>query len=211
MSKILEAKTCSPFDSHVFLNYMRRISQAECKHCLPDCIDTIYDSAVTAAPFRRCDYKNLGLSELCSLDTEIQPQIWAENLLVEYESKKDPSTKNPIPIPTYISKLVGDRTNRRTNKRSYVPTNGDDKDQIVFTVQNERYAEYDAYEKDMATVTFFYDSATAFVYERKASMTWVGFISQVGGLFGLCMGFSFISVIEIGYWLTVRMFKNTLE
>ena len=130
--------------------------------------------------------------------------------MVEYESQKDPSTKNPIPIPTYISKLVGDRTNRRTNKRSYVPTNGDDKDQIVFTVQNERYAEYDAYEKDMATVTFFFDSATAFVYERKARMTWVGFISQVGALFGLCMGFSFISVIEIGYWLTVRMFKNTL-
>ena len=58
-------------------------------------------------------------------------------------------------------------------------------------------------------------------------MTTVNFISQVrqrlisitcneanrfkvGGLMGLCLGFSFLSVIEVVYWFTYRMGRNVL-
>ena len=34
--------------------------------------------------------------------------------------------------------------------------------------------------------------------ERSARMTWVDFLSSLGGLFGLCLGFSIISFIEVG-------------
>ena len=178
---------------------------SRCSHCLPDCSSTMYDSSVTTAPFRRCDYKNLGVSPLCSLNSDIQPQIWSENLFKEYASAD-------TELPEYVTNLVGDRTYPRTNKRHYVHNQGQDVDEIVFSVQNQ-YPDntYDAYEKDIATVTFFFDSPTAFVYERKARMTWVDFISQMGGLFGLCMGFSLISFIEIGYWLTIRMAKNAFK
>ena len=114
-------------------------------------------------------------------------------------------------VPKYVSLLVGNRTNPRTNKRFYTNKQVYQTNQIVFTEQNKVNPSYDAYEKDIATVTFFFDSPTAFVYERKARLTWVDFISQIGGLFGVCMGVSFISIIEIGYWLTIRMFKNTLK
>ena len=202
-SKGADVKMCNPFDSFKFLNHMKNVSQSSCEHCLPDCVSTMYDSSVTAAPFRRCDYKNLGVSPLCSFESTIEPQIWAESLLTEYESSTDG-------VPTYVYDMVGDRSHPKTNKRYYVRNTDDDINRVVFAVQNENNKEYDAYEKDIAMVTFFFESPTAFVYERKARMTWVGFISQIGGLFGLCMGFSFISIIEIGYWITVRMFKNTL-
>ena len=201
-------KVCNPFDSYKFLAYMKTISMSKCPHCLPDCISTVYDSSVTAAPFRRCDFKNLGVSPLCSLESNIQPQIWSDSLLAEYTMQ---SLESNLPMPQYVTQMVGDTTNPRTNKRYYVHDKGQAEHEIVFSAQISNSPTYDAYEKDIATVTFFFDSPTAFVYERKARMTWVGFISQIGGLFGLCMGFSFISIIEIGYWLTIRMFKNTLK
>ena len=47
-----------------------------------------------------------------------------------------------------------------------------------------------------------------FKFLREARMTPVGFISQVGGLMGLCLGFSLLSFIELVYWFTYRMGKN---
>ena len=37
-------------------------------------------------------------------------------------------------------------------------------------------------------------------------MTWLDFISSLGGICGLCLGVSFISVIELVYWFTLRLF-----
>ena len=37
------------------------------KHCLPDCEETQYTYSVSAAPFRGCDFKNLGLTSLCDV------------------------------------------------------------------------------------------------------------------------------------------------
>ena len=39
-------------------------------------------------------------------------------------------------------------------------------------------------------------------------MTLVDYISQIGGLLGLFIGFSLISAIEIVYWLTFRFLRN---
>ena len=36
--------------------------------------------------------------------------------------------------------------------------------------------------------------------ERSARMTWVDFFSSLGGLFGLCLGFSVISFIEVAFF-----------
>ena len=37
------------------------------------------------------------------------------------------------------------------------------------------------------------------------------YISQMGGLLGLGIGFSFVSGVEIIYWLTIRFFRNMNE
>ena len=41
-------------------------------------------------------------------------------------------------------------------------------------------------------------------YIRVVSLSWVGFLAQAGGLIGACLGFSFISLVEIVYWFIIR-------
>ena len=46
------------------------------------------------------------------------------------------------------------------------------------------------------------------VYEKTLKMTEIDFLSNVGGLFGFCLGISIISFVEVFYWLIIRMAKN---
>lgn len=45
-------------------------------------------------------------------------------------------------------------------------------------------------------------------FERSQKMTWFDFISSFGGFCGLCLGISFVSVIEIFYWFSIRLCRN---
>ena len=47
-------------------------------------------------------------------------------------------------------------------------------------------------------------------FERSRRMTWLDFISSLGGICGLCLGVSFVSVIELVYWFTLRLFGRVL-
>ena len=78
----------------------------------------------------------------------------------------------------------------------------------VFQATNTKSPSYDAYQRDIAMVTFFFESTTVFEYTREQRMTLIQYISQVGGLMGLCIGFSFISAAELIYWFTIRYFRN---
>ena len=77
---------------------------------------------------------------------------------------------------------------------------------------------YNAYEKDIAIVNIFFGEPTAYgestcqccsqcssEFERLPKMTWLDFISGVGGLCGLCLGISFVSRAEILYWFSARL------
>ena len=37
-------------------------------------------------------------------------------------------------------------------------------------------------------------------YKREVAMTWITWLSNTGGLMGLCMGMSFVSIAEIIYY-----------
>ena len=63
--------------------------------CLPDCEETHYTASVSAAPFRKCDFKNLGLTALCNIGGsgggdgdmgEIEPPMWGESVINQYRS-----------------------------------------------------------------------------------------------------------------------------
>ena len=201
------ARLCDPWEAREFRKIMSKIPVNNCSHCLPDCNATMYKASTTAAPIRRCDYKNLGVNFLCTFDEQIQgkrlePSMWADNVLKQYmEEVKE--------IPDYLKTLE-----QRSNKRLYVDEKAAGKQ--VFSASNVEIdgsgqkipKSYDAYEKDIAMVTFFFESSTIFEFKREQRMTLVGYISQMGGLLGLCMGFSFISAVEILYWFTIRMARN---
>ncbi len=67
---------------------------------------------------------------------------------------------------------------------------------------------YNAFEKDIAVANFYFDQSNVRQFQRSQSMGWVGYMSQMGGLLGLGLGFSFISGMEIMYWLVIKLCRN---
>ena len=47
-------------------------------------------------------------------------------------------------------------------------------------------------------------------YERSLRMTEIDFISALGGVFGLFLGFSLISFVEIIYWFCVVLLRRLI-
>ena len=64
--------------------------------------------------------------------------------------------------------------------------------------------DYEAYERDISVIHFYFDSSTAFQYYREPRMTLASFVSQVGGVLGLFLGFSIVSLVELLYWFLYR-------
>jgi hypothetical protein len=47
-----------------------------------DCNRVIYEKDISIQPFRMCDEKNFGMSDLCTLQaSDIRPQIWGKQIL----------------------------------------------------------------------------------------------------------------------------------
>ena len=47
-------------------------------------------------------------------------------------------------------------------------------------------------------------------YERSLKMTEIDFISSLGGVFGLFLGFSLVSFVELLYWFCVFPVRRTV-
>ena len=178
-------RICDPFEAYAFSSAMQNVPPNELADCFPDCDSTEYSVSVTAAPFRRCDHKNLGLSALCNFNETINPPIWGQSVIDQYMEEKG---ENP--------RYVKDRYN--TNYRNF--TRSEDETSEVFAAANRKKRQYDAYEKDVGMVTFFFETTTAYEFYRTPKLTWTDFISQCGGMMGLCLGFSLVSIFEIIYW-----------
>ena len=189
---------CDPWATVEFQKWMASAPDGECSICLPDCTKTIYEAAVSTAPFRQCDHTNLGTSQLCDLDdVGINPPIWQQLVENEYEKSNDGI------VPDFASATI----TRMSNTRKYVSSE-EKQSQLVFRAQNNATPDYDAYINDIAIVSFYFDKPTVMVYDRDQRMTMIDYISQMGGLLGLGIGCSFISIIELLYWLTIRLARN---
>ena len=84
------AKMCTPWEAVRFEKIMfKDIPDDQCDFCLPDCSETQYTTSTTVVPFRRCDYKNLGVSYLCDLnDLNLpEPRIWGSQVIEEYSNR----------------------------------------------------------------------------------------------------------------------------
>jgi hypothetical protein len=121
---------------------------------------------------------------LCGLEDDLVPSVAGNQVLLEYQYQ------NVTTLPDYVVKY-------QSTARRYVTDN------VVFEGMKDQV--YDAYDRDVAVVRFFFESPTVFQFVRQPSMTWVAFLSQVGGLLGLCLGFSVASGIELGYWFLYRL------
>ncbi len=176
---------CDPWQSIDFLKYMvTNITDELCSYCVPDCSTTIYQPTVMAVPFRPCDSSNLGVSRLCNLNSKDlpQPTKYGTQVLNEYQARNK--------TEPYLAGI-------RSSLRRYASTlpDGD-----VF--KDNLY--YNAYDKDIAMVQIFFQKSTVFQMGSQPRMTWIDYLSTVGGLLGLVLGMGFVSFIEL-FWLCLRL------
>ena len=78
----------------------------------------------------------------------------------------------------------------------------------VFQQKLKQNPTYNAYERDIAVVNFYFGKSTAWEFQRAQSMTIANYIAEMGGLLGLFTGFSFLSAVEILYWLIIPLMKK---
>ena len=196
------SNVCDPWETKTFQTYVTNVPDNQCEECLPDCTDTIYQSRVSAAPFRDCDHTNLGASGLCDFENkDINPPIWFN--LVEDEFKGA-----NIDIPEYAKPNLTQRKLSNIRKSIVNPDMIKDLTLLTHYKNNE---DYNAFEKDIAIANFYFDQSSIVQFKRTKRMTMTDYISQMGGLLGLGIGFSFVSAVEIIYWITIRLFRNITD
>ena len=166
---------------------MQNIPSDICRYCQPDCTRTVYDHKITTQPFRRCDERNLDLTDFCKIDLDgsISPQIWAQQVMDDFVEKKGE-------VPMYLLPQL--ESSIRTIKRSYFLRD-------LFPSSTKKY---DAYEKDIAVLNVFFDSPTVMQFKSQPRQSWTDYFSAVGGALGLCIGLSIMTLVEL-IFLCLRM------
>ena len=183
---------CGPWQTSKFQKIMGRAFSANHSQsgCLPDCHSVKYSYTLSMAKFRRCDQRNLNYSPLCSLTPKFSPVPWQKSIRDIYELSEN--------IPRYVRELDG-------VEREYYPTALAKEREIMESYTSDEYSQsYNAYENDIAVLYVYFGQPTTTEYIRVVSLSWVGFLAQAGGLIGACLGFSFISMVEIIYWFIIR-------
>ena len=179
---------CDPWEAKLFNDFVFSGSVKEsCAHCLADCSKTIYQPIVTAAPFRTCDDTNFGTSHFCTLDDPSlpQPRIWGKQIKDEY---------NVSSTPDYIKNIISSERFMIRNPSGF----------------SQLKSNYDSYEKDIATLQVYFNNPAVFLFESDQRQTWVGFLSTIGGLLGLCIGLSLVTFIEV-FWLSITLAANVVN
>jgi hypothetical protein len=201
-----EIKTiCDPWDSVKFIEILnKKIPSEQCEKCLPDCSITKYESSMAYAKLQKCDGTTIGSSSiLCDImDKTINPAPWVSLAQNEY------ITSN-LTIPGY---LVTDpskkwiNTTQFSNTRTRFPTGNVD-DTEMFSSAARKHPTYDAFEKDIGIVNVFFARPVLSKYITSNKMSTADFASAIGGSLGGILGLSYISVVEMAYWLVVCILK----
>eukprot|EP00095_Tigriopus_kingsejongensis_P010138 maker-scaffold75_size407189-snap-gene-3.16 protein:Tk10138 transcript:maker-scaffold75_size407189-snap-gene-3.16-mRNA-1 annotation:"pickpocket protein 28-like" len=184
---------CDPWLGEKFLNAFSNIPQGKCQHCKPDCRGVNYKTSATAVPFRRCDNQNLGTSSFCDFNerNRMDPPIFGEQVKQEYKESSKSSEG-------YVQEISSSMRNYSENAKA-----------DIFPKLSNTNGQYDAYDKDIAVVNFYFETTSVFEFKRQARMTIIDFASQVGGFLGLCIGFSICSAFEIFYWSDSDVLQGT--
>ena len=178
-------KICSPWETQDFLIYFNTVKGEICSNCLPECINTLYQPSVVTIPFRPCDASNMEMSLFCKIS-----EYWNKPFPKTYISQFDEIQK-----PHQIS----------TNIRTYGAY--DQKDSNIF---KNTLPSYDAFDVDIAVVDIYFQKSSVIQMGRQSRMSWVDYLSNVGGLMGLVLGMGFVSFIEI-FWLGLRLIARSLN
>ena len=182
---------CDPWETEQFQSFENSIPIKECEHCFSDCNNTEYEATITSAPLRKCDRTNLGTSSLCNFkNSYVHPPMWAQQVEQEYLALKGS-------VPEYINSDDAQLANVRKENDFEEGVEG-----------SGEKPSYDAFEKDIAVVNFYFAKPTVVQYKRIGRLSWIEYLCQIGGILGLALGASIISGVEFIYWITIRLIRN---
>lgn len=177
---------CNLFTSTTSRPLVSVITQM-CKIFYPsDCRRVIYQHRLSAQKFRPCDEKNLGMSEFCNLENPgamTKPQIWGQQVYNEYQQR----CSTP---PAFLADI-------ESNERTLESLTQID---VFKTIDRA----YNAFDQDIAMLSVFFDTPTVLQFGTQSRQGWIDFFSNVGGLLGLCIGMSIVTLIEL-LWLCSRL------
>jgi len=118
-----------------------------------------------------------------------EPQIWAQGILQEL-------IRENISNPAFLQRV------KLTPAERYYQT-----DYIPFNAFNPPNVTYDAYEKDIAIVQFYFMTSSVIEFKTSPSQNWIDYFSAIGGLLGLCIGLSIVTIVEL-FWLLFRILSK---
>lgn len=61
---------------------------------------------------------------------------------------------------------------------------------------------------DLSVLKVYFPQVDSVLYTTNVLYAWYDIISEYGGILSLCLGCSIISIIELGYFMTVRFYQN---
>ena len=108
---------------------------------------------------------------------------------------------------TFSTKIYCQRNSHISSKTFKILI--DNKISINFYIQTaDEKLWYNAFEEDIAVANFYFSKPTTMEYRRSVHMELIDLICQFGGIFGLCLGFSMVSLFELFYWISIRLCRN---
>ena len=169
---------CNPWETVRFLEFMHNVPEGQC-HCLPDCNATFYEPDITSALLRKCDSSNFGVSWLCNANNRLEPSMYGGEIkdLVRDEYFDNGLYKNIFKMFEESDRFIMDSFGQRN---------------------------YNPFDKDIALLEVFFKKPSIIQISRQARMSWIDYLSTVGGLLGLVLGMGIVSFIEL-LWLCLRI------
>ncbi|XP_011050524.1 PREDICTED: pickpocket protein 28-like, partial [Acromyrmex echinatior] len=80
---------------------------------------------------------------------------------------------------------------------------------VFYTINPENIKMQDVgYDSDLIFVYIFFGDASYVEYRKESTINWDSLIASFGGIFGLCLGGSVLSVIEFAYLLARQLFRR---
>ena len=195
-------KFCNPWNIRKFQEIMdNQIPREQCGYCLPDCNTTKYQTDIVYSNLRKCDVNNIGgTSILCDLVNDpLNPAPWSNTAITEYQESN-------ATVPWFLKTFQADRTTNASKFSNFRYLGKGLESNALFGSDIKANPTYDAFERDIGIINVFFKDKMILKYTKKNKMSIFEFISQLGGSVGLAMGMSLISVVELIYWMTFRLF-----
>lgn len=81
----------------------------------------------------------------------------------------------------------------------------------TFSENEEEMKLYNAYDRDIAKVKFFFSKSTVPHFRKRARLSNLDYVAQIGGIFGFCVGCSLISGFEFFYWVILKLLGSKIN